>query len=267
MDQLVEARGLGIRRAGRWLISDVDLTIQRGEIVTLIGPNGGGKTTTAKALLGLIDIDAGRVDRLAGLTVGYVPQRFSVDWTLPLTVARLMSLTRKQSETEICAALERVGAEHLIQAEVQRLSGGEFQRVLLARAILAAPDLLVLDEPVQGVDYSGEIELYELIRTIRDTLNCGILLISHDLHIVMAGTDTVVCLNGHICCSGTPQQVAETDAYRNLFGLRGASTLAVYHHDHDHRHDACGHVVSLDGGTQAGSILPDTKPSDTSNAG
>lgn len=243
---LVEARGLGIRRDGRWLIHDVDIAIRRGEITTLIGPNGGGKSTTAKALLGLIDADAGSVAREPGLTVGYVPQRFRLDWTLPLNVNRLMSLTTRHDSTAVRAALERVGAGALARSKIQTLSGGEFQRVLLARAIVSKPDLLVLDEPVQGVDYSGEIALYELIGDIRDELGCGVLLISHDLHIVMAGTDTVVCLNGHVCCSGSPRQVAETDEYRRLFGHRGASALAIYHHEHDHTHDHSGNVVSLD---------------------
>lgn len=250
-EALVEARGLGIRRDRRWLISDVDLSVRRGEIVTLIGPNGGGKTTTAKALLGLIRADAGRVDRLAGLKVGYVPQRFEIDWTLPLTVARLMTLTTSHPAAAVDAALTRVGADRLAQAEIKHLSGGEFQRVLLARAIISRPDLLVLDEPVQGVDYSGEIALYELIGEIRDELGCGILMISHDLHIVMAGTDTVVCLNGHVCCSGMPDHVAATPEYRRLFGDRGASALAVYHHEHDHAHDHSGNVVSLGNGAGA----------------
>lgn len=249
-DRLVSASGLGIRRDGRWLIDGIDLSVCRGEIVTLIGPNGGGKTTTAKALLGLIPADAGTVQRLTGLNVGYVPQRFSLDWTLPLNVMRLMTLTKQHSPEAVRTALERVGAGHLEDAEVRNLSGGEFQRVLLARAIVAKPDLLVLDEPVQGVDYSGEIALYELISEIRDEMQCGILMISHDLHIVMAGTDTVVCLNGHVCCSGTPDHVAGTTEYRQLFGHRGASALAIYHHEHDHAHDHCGNVVALDGDGQ-----------------
>jgi zinc transport system ATP-binding protein len=245
-DKLVDARGLGIRRDGRWLIQGIDLAVRQREIVTLIGPNGGGKTTTAKALLGLIRADAGQVKQRDGLKIGYVPQRFELDWTLPLDVARLMTVTARHAPAAVAAALARVGAEHLAKAEVQRLSGGEFQRVLLARAIISKPDLLVLDEPVQGVDFSGEIALYELISDIRDEIGCGILMISHDLHIVMAGTDTVVCLNGHVCCSGTPNHVASTDAYQQLFGHRGASALAIYHHDHDHAHDHSGNVVAID---------------------
>ena len=247
---LVHAAGLGIRRDGRWLIRDVDVAVRRGEIVTLIGPNGGGKTTTAKALLGLIKIDAGRIERDENLKIGYVPQRFTVDWTLPFSVRRLMTLTAGHEEARIRDALEQTGAAHLIGAPVQTLSGGEFQRVLLARAIIGQPQLLVLDEPVQGVDYAGEIALYELIRSIRDRLDCGVLLISHDLHIVMAETDSVVCLNGHVCCSGTPESVVGNSEYRRLFGHRGASALAIYQHAHDHSHDAAGNVVrhAQDGG-------------------
>ena len=244
---LVQARSLGIRRDGRWLIQNVDLSVGKGEIVTLIGPNGGGKTTTAKALLGLMGADAGKVDQMPGLKVGYVPQRFTLDWTLPLDVFRLMTMARRFDRSAVSAALSRVGAGHLENAAIQHLSGGEFQRVLLARAIISKPDLLVLDEPVQGVDFSGEIELYELIRDLRDELQCGILMISHDLHVVMAGTDTVVCLNGHVCCSGSPGHVVSTDVFRRLFGHRGASALAVYHHEHDHAHDQCGNVIELDG--------------------
>lgn len=234
---LVEARGLGVRRGGRWIVHDIDLVVRRGEIVTLIGPNGGGKTTTAKALLGLIAHDAGEIDRARALKVGYVPQRFAVDWSLPLDVPRLMQLARRFSEAEIASALEQVGAAHLADRQLKHLSGGELQRVLLARAIIGRPDLLVLDEPVQGVDYPGEIALYNLIREIRDSLGCGILLISHDLHIVMAGTDQVVCVNGHVCCSGLPDHVVGNAEFKRLFGAKGASALAVYHHVHDHSHD------------------------------
>ena len=237
VEPLLEARALGVKRDGRWLIRGVDLAIAPGRIVTLIGPNGGGKSTTAKALLGLIEIDAGTVLRAPDLTIGYVPQRFTVDWTLPLDVARLMTLTAPHSASSVSEALEQVGAGHLLGRAVRHLSGGEFQRVLLARAIVGRPKLLVLDEPAQGVDYAGEIALYELITRIRDELGCGILLVSHDLHIVMAETDSVLCLNGHVCCSGAPHHVVENSEYRRMFGARGASALAIYQHEHDHVHD------------------------------
>ncbi len=245
-ETLARATGLGVRRDGRWLIREVDLAIRRGEIVTLIGPNGGGKTTTVKALLGLTDIDAGKVERAPGLRIGYLPQRFHIDWTLPLDVARLMQLTARHSAKAIRDALESVEACHLLRTPVRHLSGGELQRVLLARAIVARPDLLVLDEPVQGVDYAGEIALYRLIGEIRDRLGCGVLLISHDLHIVMAATDTVLCLNGHVCCSGVPDEVRATSEYMRLFGDHGVRTHAIYRHEHDHAHDHSGKVVALE---------------------
>lgn len=244
---LVTLANAGVRRNGRWLVRGVDFSIARGEIVTLIGPNGSGKSTTAKAAIGVLKPDEGQVSRLAGLRVGYVPQKLSIDWTLPLTVERLMTLTGPLSRTDIDTALHSTGVAHLARSEVQHLSGGEFQRALLARAIARKPDLLVLDEPVQGVDFSGEIALYDLIRQIRNRTGCGILLISHDLHVVMAETDTVVCLNGHVCCRGTPQDVSRSPEYRRLFGGRAADTLAVYSHHHDHTHLPDGRVLHADG--------------------
>lgn len=246
-ETLVTLENAGVSRGGGWLVRGVDLTVRRGEVVTLIGPNGAGKSTTAKIALGLLDPDEGRAHRAPGLSVGYVPQRLSIDWTLPLTVSRFMGLTNRVSGPEIAAALELVGISHLADGEVRHLSGGEFQRALLARAIARKPDLLVLDEPVQGVDFSGEIALYELISTIRGRLGCGILMISHDLHVVMASTDSVVCLNGHVCCQGTPRAVAESSAYRELFGGRAAAALAVYEHAHDHTHLPDGTVRHADG--------------------
>jgi zinc transport system ATP-binding protein len=244
---LVNLENVGVRRSGRWLVRGVDLTVSPGEIVTLIGPNGSGKSTTAKSAIGLIRADEGVVKRKAGLTIGYVPQKLSIDWTLPLTVSRLMTLTGSYSAKAVDAALAEVGIGHLAGAAVQHLSGGEFQRALLARAMIRKPDLLVLDEPVQGVDFSGEIALYGLIKTIRDHIGCGILLISHDLHMVMAETDTVICLNGHVCCRGTPQLVSESPEYRSLFGARAAGALAVYNHHHDHTHLPDGRVRHADG--------------------
>lgn len=244
---LVSLTGAGVYRNGRWLVRGVDFAVRPGEIVTLIGPNGSGKSTSAKMAIGVIKADEGRVERKAGLRVGYVPQRLNVDWTMPLTVRRLMTLTSPLSNTEVEAALEAVGIAHLAGAEVQHLSGGEFQRALLARAMARKPDILVLDEPVQGVDFSGEIALYDLITSIRNSTGCGILLISHDLHVVMAETDTVICLNGHVCCRGTPAAVSQSPEYMRLFGAKAAQTLAVYSHDHDHTHLPDGRVLHADG--------------------
>lgn len=244
---IASMQAAGVRRDGRWLVEGVDLSIRRGEIVTLIGPNGSGKSTTAKLLTGVLRPDAGSVTRLPGLRVGYVPQKLAIDWTLPLTVDRLMTLTGPHARAQVQQALEAVGIAHLARAEVQHLSGGEFQRALLARAMVRRPDLLVLDEPVQGVDFSGEVALYDLISRIRDETGCGVLLISHDLHVVMAATDTVLCLNGHVCCRGTPDSVARSPEYLALFGARAASTLAIYQHHHDHTHLPDGRVEEADG--------------------
>lgn len=245
---LVEAKNIGVYRGGRWLIRNVDLAVRPGEIVTLIGPNGSGKSTSAKVALGIIKPDAGSVTRKPDLRVGYVPQKLSVDWTMPLSVERLMTLTGHQSSTAIKVALAEVEISHLAKADVQNLSGGEFQRALIARALIRKPDLLVLDEPVQGVDFSGEMALYDLISRIRERIGCGILLISHDLHVVMAKTDTVICLNGHVCCHGTPQSVSANPEYLRLFGARAAETIAVYAHDHDHAHLPDGTIKAGDGG-------------------
>ncbi|VAW21405.1 Zinc ABC transporter, ATP-binding protein ZnuC [hydrothermal vent metagenome] len=243
-ERLIDLRNIGVKRHGRWLVKGVDLTISRGEIVTLIGPNGSGKSTTAKVATGIIAASEGTLWRAPNLRISLVPQKLNIDWTLPLTVSRLMALTHKCSSSEIIDALKTVGADHLVNEPVQHLSGGEFQRVLLARAIVRQPDLLVLDEPVQGVDYSGQVSLYQLIANIRDHNNCGILMISHDLHVVMAKTDRVICLNTHMCCSGPPEQIAQNPQYQQLFGDSSSEMLAIYRHQHDHTHQLDGCIVS-----------------------
>jgi len=244
---LVKLTRAGIFRDGRWLVRGIDLEVARGEIVTMVGPNGSGKTTTARLALGVLQPDEGEVHRPPGLRVAYVPQKLEIDASLPLGVERLMRLTAKLDKSEISSALQSTGVPHLAKSQVRNLSGGEFQRVMLARAIARKPDLLVLDEPVQGVDFTGEVALYELIAQIRDELGCGILLISHDLHMVMAATDRVICLNGHVCCQGTPQVVAGNPEYLKLFGSGAAATLAVYRHAHDHTHLPDGTVRHADG--------------------
>ncbi len=246
-EPLLTLNNASVLRAGRWLVRGVSMSIEAGELVTLIGPNGSGKSTTARMALRIIEPDEGSAVQRPGLRVGYVPQRLVIDWTLPLSVRRFLRLTERVNAPEAEAALAATGVNHLANEEVRTLSGGEFQRVLLARAIARKPELLVLDEPVQGVDFTGEIALYDLIKRIRDDLNCGILLISHDLHVVMAATDRVVCLNGHVCCSGTPTAVASSAEYQALFGARAASTLAIYEHSHDHTHLPDGRVRHADG--------------------
>jgi zinc transport system ATP-binding protein len=245
-EALVQLDGAGLSRGQRWLVRGVDLAVRAGEIVTLIGPNGSGKSTTAKLALGVLKPSEGTARQKPGLKTAYVPQKVSIDWTLPLRVDGLMRLTQSLSDGEMKTALESTGVVHLLKREVRHLSGGEFQRVMLARAVARKPDLLVLDEPVQGVDFSGEIALYDLIKKVRDQSGCGILLVSHDLHMVMAATDHVICLNGHVCCHGTPQTVSESAAYKQLFGDR-AGALALYQHHHDHTHLDNGSVLHGDG--------------------
>lgn len=254
---LVSLHEAGIMRDGKWLVRGVGLHVGAGEIVTLIGPNGSGKSTTAKMALGLVEPQEGTSARRKGLRIGYVPQKLAIDWSLPLTVERFMWLTGKVSSKQAKTALQRTGVAHLRHEQLRTLSGGEFQRALLARAIAREPELLVLDEPVQGVDLAGQVALYELIGAVRDDLGCGVLLVSHDLHIVMAATDRVICLNGHVCCEGTPASVVESEQYRQLFGAHASPTLAVYEHHHDHTHLPDGRVQHADG-----SIMEHCHPED-----
>ena len=238
---LIKLENVGIFQDNKWLVHDVSLEIERSKILTLIGPNGSGKTTTAKIALGIHKNIKGKVTKNTN-KIGYVPQKISIDWTLPIRVIDFMSLTQTLQFDEVVSALKLTEVEHLKHNDLRSLSGGEFQRVLMARAIAKKPDLLVLDEPVQGVDFTGEIALYELIKKISDELNCGILLISHDLNVVMSKTDYVVCLNGHVCCSGTPMNVANNKNYKELFGDQASTLLSVYEHKHDHTHSTDGSI-------------------------
>ena len=238
---LLKLESVGFSKNNKWLVEGVSLEVKQGEIVTLIGPNGSGKSTTAKIALGIYKNIEGRVNKFTN-KIGYVPQKISIDWTLPIRVIDFMSLIEEPTDEQINIALNLTSVEHLRNKSLGDLSGGEFQRVMIARAIAKQPDLLVLDEPVQGVDFKGEITLYELIKKISEELNCGILLISHDLHVVMAATDFVVCLNGHVCCSGTPQVVAKNNEYKELFGDRASSILSLYEHKHDHTHSQDGTI-------------------------
>jgi zinc transport system ATP-binding protein len=241
-DALIRLDGVGVTFAGQSVLQDVQLSVQPGEIVTLIGPNGAGKTTLVRAVLGLLKPHSGSVWRKPKLRVGYMPQKLHVDATLPLSVLRFLRLVPGVERAHVQAALAEVGAEQVIDSPLQSVSGGELQRVLLARALLREPELLVLDEPVQGVDVSGQAELYRLITQLRDRHGCGVLMVSHDLHLVMSTTDQVVCLNRHVCCSGHPEQVSFDPAFVELFG-EDAKSLAIYTHHHDHEHDLHGAVV------------------------
>ena len=248
---LLSARGLCVQADGRTLLDRIDLDLHEGEIVTVIGPNGAGKTTLLKALLGFVTPTDGSVTRSDRLRIGYMPQKLALNPLLPMTVQRFLQQTGAD-RTMIRQALQETGITGLQQQSLHRVSGGELQRVLLARALLRQPQLLVLDEPAQGVDVCGQADLYRLIATLRDRHHCGVLLVSHDLHLVMAATDTVICLNQHICCQGRPEHVSQHPEYLQLFGRQLAEDIAVYTHHHDHDHDLHGNVT---GGCQHGSTL------------
>ena len=238
---LLKVENVGFSINDKSLVKGVSFEVKQSEIVTLIGPTGSGKSTTANIALGIYKNIDGKVKTYTD-KIGYVPQKISIDWTLPIRVLDFMSLTENLTQDQINNALNLTGVEHLKDKSLSNLSGGEFQRVLIARAISKRPELLVLDEPVQGVDFKGEIALYELIKKITEKMKCGILLISHDLHVVMSATDFVICLNGHVCCSGTPQKVIKDDKYKELFGDRASNILSLYEHKHDHTHSHDGTI-------------------------
>jgi len=245
-DCLIEARQLCVSFRGRNVLDHIDMQVQRGEIVTLIGLNGAGKSTLVRALLGLITPASGSVVRRPGLRIGYSPQHLHLDATLPLTVAGFLNLGARTSQARLHALLAEVGVEDVLESQIAGISGGEFHRVLLARALLRKPDLLVLDEPLAGVDVAGQSELYRLIADIRDRYACGVLMVSHDLHVVMAATDRVICINHHVCCTGHPESVTQSPEFVALFGRHVAEGLAVYTHRHDHQHDVAGAPVPLE---------------------
>ncbi len=234
---LVSVEGLGVSYGAFQALRNVGLAIERGEIVTIVGPNGSGKTSLLRAIIGAIQPSAGRVTRAANLKIGYVPQRLQIDPTLPITVERFMRLTDRVDRTACAQALTRAGVPDLLKRQMSQLSGGQFQRVLLARALINQPDLLLLDEATQGLDQPGSAAFYRQIEAVRAETGCAILMISHELHVVMSASDRVVCLNGHVCCEGTPAVVASAPEYRALFGTGTGGAFALYQHDHDHDHD------------------------------
>nr|VFK29446.1 MAG: zinc transport system ATP-binding protein [Candidatus Kentron sp. MB]VFK33681.1 MAG: zinc transport system ATP-binding protein [Candidatus Kentron sp. MB]VFK76299.1 MAG: zinc transport system ATP-binding protein [Candidatus Kentron sp. MB] len=249
-EYLIEARGICLQWGGRRILDRVDLSIARGEIITLVGLNGSGKTTLVRIMVGLLAPDAGKVTRIPGLRIGFSPQAIPRDPTLPITVKRFLTLGADAARARLDALLEEVGIGNLLDSQLANLSGGEFHRVILARALLRQPDLLVLDEPMAGVDISGQTELYRLIAQIRDQRGCGVLLVSHDLHMVMAATDYVVCLNHHVCCTGRPESVTQHPEFVSLFGKRVSDVLTVYTHHHNHLHNASGEAVPITDGTK-----------------
>ncbi|WP_424940386.1 metal ABC transporter ATP-binding protein [Aliiroseovarius sp. S253] len=236
---LIEAKGLTVRHGAQLVLDKVDISVAPGEIVTIVGPNGSGKTSLLRALLGLTP-SKGKIQRKVGLVVGYVPQKLALDPTLPLPVRTFLNLPKSHKPDRISDMLERVGVPGIETRQVADLSGGQLQRVLLARALLEKPDILILDEPTQGLDQMGEAGFYRLIEDVRRDTGVAVLMVSHDLHVVMSASDRVICLNGHICCEGKPHVVQNAPEYRALFGHGTQGALALYQHAHDHDHD-CAH--------------------------
>jgi len=239
---LIDAHGIGLERGGRVILDAVSLTVRRGEVVVVVGPNGAGKTCLLRVLLGLWKPDQGRLRRAGPMRVGYMPQRVQVDPILPLSVRRFLTLRHRATTARLRSSLEQVGVPQLLEAPVQTLSGGEMQRVLLARALLAEPDLLVLDEPAQGVDVVGQGEVFDLIDRLRRETGCGVLMVSHELHLVMAAADRVVCLNQHVCCTGCPEEVSRHPEYLRLFPEAAVQGIGIYTHHHNHVHGLGGDV-------------------------
>ena len=242
MTDLISLNSVTIGYDSKIVLRDVDLTVKRGEIITIVGPNGSGKTSMMRALIGALVPTTGSVSRSKSLRVGYVPQKLNIDHSFPITVRRFLSVPRRATVEQISEAAAVVGIHDILDQQIATLSGGQFQRALLARAIIDTPDLLLLDEPTQGLDQNGAARFYQLIAELKNKLDCAIVLVSHDLHVVMSASDRVICLNGHICCEGTPSVVSSAPEYRALFGTGTQGVLALYQHQHDHLHDeTCSH--------------------------
>lgn len=269
MTRLVEIKNASVHQGATVALRNVDFHIDRGEIVTVVGPNGSGKSTLMKTVIGALKPNGGQVTRAQGLRIGYVPQSLEIDPTLPITVGRFLNLPRRVAKADVAEALENAGVPDLAGRQMAGLSGGQFQRVLLARAMLERPDLLILDEATQGLDQPGSAAFYRQIEDIRSTQGCAVLMVSHELHVVMAASDRVVCLNGHVCCHGAPELVASAPEYRALFGSGTGGALALYRHDHDHTHDAdgaCDHDHDHTHGHTHGHAANDAAKPDTAGA-
>ena len=238
---LIQVEDLTVRYGASTALSGVSLHVKPGEIVTIVGPNGSGKTSLLRAIIGAVKPAKGRVIHGSGVKIGYVPQNLHIDETLPITVSRFLKLPSYVAVVDISYALMQAGVPDLAKAQLSQLSGGQFQRVLLARALIGKPDLLLLDEATQGLDQRGSASFYQQIETVRQDTGCAILMISHELHVVMSASDRVICLNGHVCCEGTPAVVASAPEYRALFGTGTGGALALYRHEHDHSHDHGDH--------------------------
>lgn len=233
----ITAENLSVKMGQKTVLQGINLSIEDGEIVTVVGPNGSGKSTLMKALIGALPLSGGTVSSAKGTTIGYVPQKLNIDATMPMSVTRFLNLPRARPLEVTEAMLARVGLHGVSNRQIVDLSGGQLQRVLLARALLRDPQLLILDEPTSGLDQPGIADFYALIASVREEMGCAILMVSHDLHVVMSASDRVICLNGHVCCEGAPEMVSAAPEYRELFGMGTHGALALYRHEHDHHHD------------------------------
>ena len=238
---LISVNDVSVRYGANTVLRNVSLSVDAGEIVTIVGPNGSGKTSLFRAIIGATPPFVGQVSLKPGLRIGYVPQRLHIDPNLPITVKRYLRLTDRVRHRDCVAALEAAGVPDLLKHEMSRLSGGQFQRVLLARALINRPEVLLLDEATQGLDQPGSAAFYRQIEAVRRETGCAALMISHELHVVMSASDRVICLNGHVCCEGSPAVVASAPEYRALFGTGTGGALALYRHDHDHDHGMASH--------------------------
>ena len=234
---LITVENLSVKYGTNFVLRKINLEIKSGEIVTIVGPNGSGKTSLLKAIIGAVQPADGKIAIKSKLKIGYIPQRLNFDTTLPITVERFMTLTEKVDKSTYKSALETAGVPEILRSQMSSLSGGQFQRVLLARALLGAPEILILDEATQGLDQPGSAAFYRQIEQVRQNTGCAVLMISHDLHVVMSASDRVICLNGHVCCEGTPSAVVSAPEYQELFGAGTEGALALYRHDHDHVHE------------------------------
>ena len=234
---LITVENLSVKYGTNFVLKKINLEIKSGEIVTIVGPNGSGKTSLIKAIIGAVQPADGKINLKSNLKIGYIPQRLNFDTTLPITVKRFMTLTEKVDKNTYISALETAGVPQILKSQMSSLSGGQFQRVLLARALIGAPEILILDEATQGLDQPGSAAFYRQIEQVRQNTGCAVLMISHDLHVVMSTSDRVICLNGHVCCEGTPSAVVSTPEYQELFGAGTEGALALYRHDHDHIHE------------------------------
>lgn len=237
MTNLIHAKNLSVIHDGKAILDRVNLTISERDFITIVGPNGSGKSMFLKCLIGVKKASSGSVEKQKDIQIAYAPQDFVAENTFPINVKKFLSINNKLSTEEINSVATETNISDLLNRQVHSLSGGERQRVLLGRALAKKPNLLILDEPAQNLDINGQHAFYALIEKIYQSSNISILMVSHELHLVMACSNKVVCLYHHICCSGTPLSVVRDPEFVKIFGTEMANRMAIYHHDHDHTHD------------------------------